>query len=83
MAARAAFSIGATHWFPAQLAQWCATHQVTGAVLTDGLIFMAITMVLVRTAGLAARATPAAEHARRPHRQPPSLPAPAKDVGPA
>ena len=55
--ARAAFSIGATHWFPAQLAQWCATHQVTGAAITDGLVFMAITMVLVRTAGLAARAT--------------------------
>ncbi|MGH3191721.1 MAG: hypothetical protein ACRDPY_32905 [Streptosporangiaceae bacterium] len=53
VAARAAFSIGATHWFPAQLAQWCATHQVTGAAITDGLIFMAITMVLVRTAGLA------------------------------
>src|SRR5271155_495182 len=57
VAARAAFSIGATHWFPAQLAQWCATHQVTAAAITDGLVFMAITMVLVRTAGLAARAT--------------------------
>jgi hypothetical protein len=57
VAARAAFSIGATHWFPAQLAQWCATHQVTAAAITDGLIFMAVTMVLVRTAGLAARAT--------------------------
>lgn len=55
--ARAAFSYGATHSFSAQLAQWCATHQVTGAALTDGLIFMAITMVLIRTAGLAARAT--------------------------
>jgi hypothetical protein len=56
VAARAAFSIGATHWFPAQLAQWCVTHQVTGAAITDGLVFMAIAMVLVRTAGLAARA---------------------------
>jgi hypothetical protein len=54
--ARAAFSIGAAHWFPAQLAQWCATHQVTGAAVTDGLVFMAVTMVLVRTVGLAARA---------------------------
>ena len=53
VAARAAFSIGATHWFPAQLARWCAAHQVTGAAITDGLIFMAIVMVLVRTAGLA------------------------------
>ena len=56
VAARAAFSIGATHWFPAQLARWCAAHQVTGAAITDGLIFMAIMMVLVRTAGLAGRA---------------------------
>ena len=32
-------------------------HQVNVTAITDGLIFMAITMVLVRTAGLAARAT--------------------------
>lgn len=57
MAARAAFSVGAVHWFPAQIAQWAAAHQVTGAAITDGLIFMAIAMMLVRTAGLAARAT--------------------------
>ena len=57
VAARAAFSYGAVHWFPAQLAQWCLVHQVTVAAITDGLIFMAITMVLIRTAGLAARAT--------------------------
>lgn len=55
--ARAVFSIGAVHWFPAQLDQWCAAHQVTGAAITDGLIFMAIVMVLVRTAGLGARAS--------------------------
>jgi len=57
VAARAAFSFGGVHWFPAQLTQWCATHQVTLAALTDGLIFMAIMMVLIRTAGLATRAT--------------------------
>jgi hypothetical protein len=56
VAARAAFSIGAIHWFPAQLDQWGVTHQVTSAAITDGLIFMALTMVLVRTAGLAVRA---------------------------
>src|SRR5271155_619779 len=50
--ARAAFSIGATHWFPAQLDQWCLAHQVSGAAITDGLIFMALAMVLVRTASL-------------------------------
>lgn len=54
--ARAAFSYGAAHWFPAQLAQWCMAHQVTGAAITDGLIFMAVVMLLTRTAGLAARA---------------------------
>jgi hypothetical protein len=53
--ARAAFSIGASHWFPVELDQWCLAHQVTGAAITDGLIFMAITMVLVRTTSLAAR----------------------------
>jgi hypothetical protein len=56
VAARAAFSYGAVHWFPAQLDQWCVAHQVTGAAITDGLIFMAIAMVLVRTGALAARA---------------------------
>jgi hypothetical protein len=55
--ARAAFSYGASNWFPVQLASWCAAHQVTGAAITDGLIFMAITMVLVRTLGLYGRAS--------------------------
>jgi hypothetical protein len=54
--ARAAFSFGAVHWFPAQLDLWCVSHQVTGAAITDGLIFMAITMVLTRTTSLAVRA---------------------------
>jgi hypothetical protein len=54
--ARAAFSYGAAHLFPAQLAQWCLAHQVTGAAITDGLIFMAVAMLLARTAGLATRA---------------------------
>jgi hypothetical protein len=55
--ARAAFSYGASNWFPVQLVSWCATHQVTGAAITDGLIFMAIAMVLVRTLGLYTRAS--------------------------
>ena len=54
--ARAAFSYGATHWFPTQLGTWCAAHQVTAAAITDGLIFMAVAMLLTRTLGLAARA---------------------------
>lgn len=56
VAARTAFSVGAIDWFPAQMAQWALAHQVTITAITDGLIFMAITLVLVRTAGLAARA---------------------------
>jgi hypothetical protein len=54
--ARAFFSYGADHVFPKQLTDWCIAHQVTSASITDGLIFMAIAMVLTRTAGLATRA---------------------------
>ena len=54
--ARAAFSYGATHWFPAQITAWGMAHQVTGNAITDALIFMAVAMLLVRTVGLAARA---------------------------
>jgi hypothetical protein len=62
--ARAAFSYGAAHWFPSQLDHWCATHQVTGAAITNGLIFMAVAMLLTRTLGIAARAA-ALPHAER------------------
>jgi hypothetical protein len=54
--ARAAFSWGTAHWFTASIVAWCITHQVSEAAITDGLIFMAITMVIVRTAGLGTRA---------------------------
>src|SRR5207302_810425 len=54
--ARAAFSYGCFHWFPTQLAHWCQAHQVTGDAITDGLVFMAVAMLLTRTLGLAARA---------------------------
>ena len=54
---RAAFSYGATHWFPAQLTTWCMAHQVSFAAITDGLIFMAITLALTRTLSLAGRAS--------------------------
>jgi hypothetical protein len=55
--ARAAFSYGSVHWFQAPLVSWGIAHQVSVAAVTDGLIFMAIAMVLVRTAGLAVRAS--------------------------
>jgi hypothetical protein len=60
--ARAAFSYGASHWFPTQLAHWCIAHQVTGDAITNGLIFMAVTMMLTRTIGLATRATALPQH---------------------
>jgi hypothetical protein len=65
--ARAAFSYGAAHWFTTPLVTWCVAHQVTEAAITDGLIFMAIVMVLVRTAGLAARASRLPARPLTPH----------------
>jgi membrane protease YdiL (CAAX protease family) len=55
--ARAAFSWGAAHWFQAQIVSWAIANQVTEAAITDGLIFMALAMVLVRTIGLRLRAS--------------------------
>ena len=55
--ARAAFSYGAAHWFTTPLVAWCVAHQVTEAAITDGLIDMAIVMIIVRTAGLSVRAS--------------------------
>jgi hypothetical protein len=57
IAARAAFSYGSTHWFESSIVSWAVASQVTVAALTDGLIFMAVAMVLVRTLGLAYRAS--------------------------
>jgi membrane protease YdiL (CAAX protease family) len=55
--ARAAFSYGTAHWFTAQIVSWAVANKVTEAAITDGLIFMAVVMVLARTVGLAARAS--------------------------
>ena len=55
--ARAAFSYGAAHWFTGSLVSWAVANQVSQAAITDGLIFMAVVMVIIRTAGLAARAS--------------------------
>ena len=54
--ARALFSYGADHWFSNQLGNWLATSGILSAAITDGLIFMAVAMLLTRTAGLAIRA---------------------------
>jgi hypothetical protein len=40
----------------ADLVAWAVAHQVSAAAITDGLIFMALTMVIVRTLGLGVRA---------------------------
>lgn len=71
--ARAAFSYGSSHWFPAQLASWCAAHQVTAAAITDGLIFMAVAMLLTRTLGLAARAATLSRSVTAPTPSAPSI----------
>jgi hypothetical protein len=55
--ARAAFSYGAGHWFETPLVSWAIANHVTLASITDGLIFMAIAMVIVRSFGLAVRAS--------------------------
>ena len=53
--ARAVFSYGLAHWFQAPVVSWAIANHVTLAAVTDGLIFMAVMMVLVRTAGLRVR----------------------------
>jgi hypothetical protein len=55
--ARAAFSYGAGHWFTAQIVSWAIANRVAEAAITDGLIFMAVVMILVRTIGLGVRAS--------------------------
>jgi hypothetical protein len=55
--ARAAFSWGAAHWFTGSLVSWAIANQVSVAAITDGLIFMALAMVLIRTAGIGFRAS--------------------------
>jgi hypothetical protein len=66
--ARAVFSYGAAHWFTGPVVSWAVANQVSEAAITDGLIFMAVTMIIVRTAGLRVRAArlPAPGPAPRP-----------------
>ena len=54
--ARAAFSYGASHWFAGSIAPWMAANHVPVAAITDGLIFMALAMILTRSVTLAVRA---------------------------
>ena len=50
--ARALFSYGANHWFYHQLGSWLTTNTIPSPAITDGLIFMAVAMLLTRTVGL-------------------------------
>jgi hypothetical protein len=52
--ARLAFGYATTNSY--QLQHWLATHHITSAAITDGLIFMALTMLLTRTVVLVLRA---------------------------
>lgn len=54
--ARAAFSYGSFHWFGPQLGHWMVSSAVSASAITDALVFMAVTLVLTRTLGLAVRA---------------------------
>jgi len=54
--ARAAFSYGSYHWFSSPLTNWMTSHQVTGDMITNSLVLMAVAMVLTRTIGMATRA---------------------------
>ena len=53
--ARLWFDYGSHHEFSRQLGSWLFTERVTGDVLVDSLIFMAIAMLLTRTASLLVR----------------------------
>jgi hypothetical protein len=53
--ARAVFSYGAGHWYDAELGKWLYTNDISVTAMTDGLIFMAVAMLLTRTAGFALR----------------------------
>jgi len=64
--ARATFSYGAAHWFTRPLVSWAIANDVSEAALTDGLIFMAVMMVIMRAVSLGVRAARLAEPAARP-----------------
>src|ERR1700751_4235868 len=69
--ARLWFDYGSHHEFSRQLGSWLFTERVTGDVLVDSLIFLAITMLLTKNASLLVRSGmlhghPPAEHAVRP-----------------
>jgi hypothetical protein len=66
--ARLLFTYGANHWYSHSLGQWLASNRITVDALTDGLILLAIGLVLARAVRFARvlRSTPPiAVHAHR------------------
>lgn len=63
-ALRFAFSFGAQHWYGVQLGTWLFDHGVAlddiTAVITNGIVFSVLGMLLGRAAGLTVRARTAA-----------------------
>lgn len=74
-AARYLFSYGATHWFGHQLEEFLTSNQVDHGALADALIFLFLTMYLVRTLGLIVRT-----HSVRPARSKAALATPGTDA---
>jgi hypothetical protein len=62
--ARLAFSYGTAHVFGRRLGEWMVAHSVSGAALTDALIFMAVIMMLTRTVLLQVKARAALARTR-------------------
>ena len=53
--ARLWFDYASHHTFKVQLGTWMLAHQLTKSMLIDAFIFLALAMVLTRTASLAVR----------------------------
>jgi hypothetical protein len=53
--ARLWFDYAANHTFPVQLGTWMSANQLTKGALIDAFIFLALAMLLTRTASLAVR----------------------------
>jgi len=62
--ARLWFAYASAHIFPVQLGHWLATNHITPDALTDALIFLAVGMLVTRTAALLGKATRARNTAR-------------------